>query len=255
MPYTTSELIAGSLKNLFAIMSNVGVEEIQRAVQVVQRQRGGLREGGPLCQPVLRAGQFGQGLGEAVRHPRKERQLMGRTPGSTRLQAPQDRANAQCLPQRPGHMDNTQRPRPLDVDSLAGGAHLWRDVNAALTHTTDAPGEAQQRLAIQGVGAAKVVDDMGSGASLDGVPARLGELVVLHQGTIFVVAFGRAQIHAYIIGIFYSNVKGCFHIGVSMFCGRIGEASLDLPCFSVLSWPMCALAPQTRVRQRVLYCE
>jgi integrase/recombinase XerD len=30
--------------------------------------------------------------------------------------------------------------------------------------------------------------------------------------------------------------------------GRIGEAPLDFPCFSVLSWPMCALAPQTRVK-------
>jgi len=32
-----------------------------------------------------------------------------------------------------------------------------------------------------------------------------------------------------------------------MFSGRIDEAPLDFPCFSVLSWPMCALAPQTRV--------
>src|SRR5262249_43809376 len=37
------------------------------------------------------------------------------------------------------------------------------------------------------------------------------------------------------------------YIRVSMFGGRIGEAPLDFPCFSVLSWPMCALAPQTRV--------
>src|SRR5215813_3852325 len=144
-------------------------------------------------------------------------------------------------------MDNTQRPRPLDVDGLAGGAHLGRDVNAALTHPIDAPGEAQQRFAIHGIGAAKVVDDVGSGAPLDGVPARLGELVVLHGGTVFVVAFGRAQIHTYTIGISHNNVKGFFYIRVSMFCGRIGEAPLDFPCFSVLSWPMCALAPQTRV--------
>jgi len=32
-----------------------------------------------------------------------------------------------------------------------------------------------------------------------------------------------------------------------MFSGRIDGAPLDFPCFSVLSWPMCALAPQTRV--------
>src|SRR5215831_16415881 len=90
---------------------------------------------------------------------------MGRTTRATRLQAPQNLANAQFLPQRPGHMDDPQRPSPLDVDGLAGGAHLWRDVEATLTHTTDAPGEAQQRLAIQGVDAAKVVDDVGDGVT------------------------------------------------------------------------------------------
>ena len=97
------------------------IEEIQREVQVVQRQRGGLREVGPLSPPVLIAGQFGQRLGEAVRHHREERQLMGRTTGATRLQAPQDLANAQLLPQRPGHVDDPQRPSPLDVEGLAGG--------------------------------------------------------------------------------------------------------------------------------------
>src|SRR5215468_2592902 len=159
---------------------------------------------------------------------------MGRPPGATRLQAPQDLANAQFLPQRSGHMDDTQRPSPLDVE-------------AALTHPTDALGEAQQRFAIQGVGAAKVVDDVGGGAPLGRVPARLGELVVLHGGTVFVVAFGRAQIHAYTIGILPNAVKRFFYIRVSMSGGRIGEVPLDFPCFSVLSWPMCALAPQTRV--------
>jgi hypothetical protein len=92
------------------------------------------------------------------------------------------------------------------------------------------------------------VDDVGGGAPLGRVPARLGELVVLHGGTVFVVACGRAQIHAYTIGILPSSVKRFFSIRVSMSGGRIGEAPLDFPCFSVLSWPMCALAPQTRVR-------
>ena len=171
---------------------------------------------------------------------------MGRTTRSPRLQAPQDLANAQFLPQRSGHVDNPQRSSPLDVESLAGGTHLWRDIEAALTHTTDALGEAQQRFAIQSVGAAKVVDDVGGGAPLGRVPARLGELVVLHGGTVFVVAFGRAQIHAYTIGVLQSSGKRFFSIRVSMSGGRIGEAPLDFPYFSVLSWPMCALAPQTR---------
>src|SRR5215475_9961579 len=98
-------------------------------------------------------------------------------------------------------MDDTQRPSPLDVDGLAGGAHLWREVEAALTHPTDTLGEAQQRVAIHGIGAAKVVDDVGGGALLGRVPARLGELIVLHGGTVFIVAFGRAQIHVYMIGV------------------------------------------------------
>ena len=37
----------------------------------------------------------------------------------------------------------------------------------------------RSRLRDQGVGAAKVVDDVGGGAPLGRVPARLGELVVL----------------------------------------------------------------------------
>jgi hypothetical protein len=132
---------------------------------------------------------------------------MGRTPRSPRLQAPQDLSNAQFLPQRSGHVDDTQWPSPLNVESLAGWAHLWRNVEAALTHTTDALGEAQQRVAIQGVGAAKVVDDMGGGAPLGRIPARLSELVVLHGGTVLVVAFGRAQIQAYTIGVLQPTFK------------------------------------------------
>src|SRR5215470_104182 len=103
---------------------------------------------------------------------------MGRTPRAPRLQAPQDLANAQFLPQCSGHMHEPQRPRPLNVDGLAGGAHFWRDVDALLTHAANTLGEAQKRLAIQGVSAAEVVDDVGAWAPLDGVPARLGELVV-----------------------------------------------------------------------------
>jgi hypothetical protein len=98
-------------------------------------------------------------------------------------------------------MDAPQRPSPLDVDGLAGWAHLWRHVDAPLTHATEALGEADKRLAIQGVSTAKVVDDVGGGTPLDGVPACLSELVVLHDGTVFVVAFGHAQIHAYTIGV------------------------------------------------------
>jgi hypothetical protein len=33
---------------------------------------------------------------------------------------------------------------------------------------------------------------------------------------------------------------------VSMFGGRIDEPPLDFPCFAVLSWPICALVPQTQ---------
>src|SRR5215471_92966 len=172
---------------------------------------------------------------------------MGRTTRSPRLHAPQDLANAQFLPQRSGHVDDSQWPSPLNVDSLAGWADLWRDVEADLTHTTEALGEAQQRVAIQGVGAAKVVDDVGARAPLGRIPARLGELVVLHGGTVFVVAFSRSQIHAYTIGVLISFVKIFCYSSVSMSSGRRGEAPLDFPCFSVLSWPMCALAPQTRV--------
>src|SRR5215468_6234301 len=246
--HISPEEIGGAKEDLALDGLDMSVEEIQREVQVVQRQRRGLWEVGSLREPVLIARQLGQGLGEAVRYHREERQLMGRTTGAARLQAPQDLANAQFLPQRPCHMDDPQRPSPLDVDGLAGGADLWRDVDAALTHTIDAPGEAQKRFTIQGVGAAKVVDDVGGGAPLGRVPARLGELVVLYGGTVFVVAFGRSQIHAYTIDILYNNVKRFLYIRVSMFCGRIGEAPLDFPCFSVLSWPMCALAPQTRAQ-------
>src|SRR4029434_6392518 len=155
---------------------------------------------------------------------------MGRTTRSSRLQAPQDLANAQFLPQCPRHVDDPQRPRPLNVDSLPGWAHLWRDVEATRAHATNARGEAEKRLTIQSVGAAKVVDDMGSGAPLDGVPARLGELVVLYDGTVFVLAFGRPQIHAYTIGVSQRTVKSFFHSRVSMFCGCTGE---DLPVFSL----------------------
>jgi hypothetical protein len=114
------EEIGGAKENLALDGFNVGVEEIQRKVQVVQRQCRGFREVDPLRPPVLIARPLGEGLGEAVRHHREERQLMGRTPRSPRLQAPQDLANAQFLPQRSGHVDDSYRSSPLNVDSLAG---------------------------------------------------------------------------------------------------------------------------------------
>jgi hypothetical protein len=96
--HISPEAIGGAKEDLALDGFNVGVEEIQREVQVVQCQRGGLWEVGPLRPPGLIAGQFGQGLGQAVRHHREERQCMGRTTRSPRLQAPQDLAKAQCLP-------------------------------------------------------------------------------------------------------------------------------------------------------------
>jgi hypothetical protein len=127
-------------------------------------------------------------------------------------------------------VDDTQRPSPLNVDSLSRWAYLWRDVEATLAHATDALGEAEKRLTIQSVGAAKVVDNMGSWAPLDRVPARLGELVVLYDRAVFVLAFSRSQLHAYIIGVSQRYVKDFFDIRVSMFCVSIGE---DLPVFSL----------------------
>src|SRR5262249_15923311 len=50
------------------------------------------------------------------------------------------------------------------------------------------------------------------------------------------------------IDVLQSFVKIFFYIRVSMSGGRIGEVLLDFPSFSVLSWPMCDLAPQTRDR-------
>jgi len=189
---------------------HVGVEAIQRAGQVVQRQRRGFWEGDPLRPPGLRARQLGEGRGEARRHQRAERQRMGRTPRSPRRQAPPARAHAQCLPQRSGHVDAPQRPSPRNVENLAGWADLWWDVAATRPPTTDALSEAQQHVAIPGVGAAKVVEDVGGGTPLGRVPARLGELVVLHGGTVFVVAFGRSQIHAYTRGVLPRYVKRFF---------------------------------------------
>lgn len=104
--HISPEEIGGAKEDLALDGLDVGVEKIEREVQVVQCQRGGLWEVGPLSQPVLLAGQFGEGLGQAVRHHREERQLMRRTTRSSRLQAPQDLANAQFLPQRPSHVDD-----------------------------------------------------------------------------------------------------------------------------------------------------
>ena len=81
----------------------------------------------------------------------------------------------------------TPSGRAHSMSMASPGGSPLEDVDAALTHTTDALGEAQQCCAIQGVGAAKVVDDVGGGAPLGRGPARLGELVVLHGGTVFVV--------------------------------------------------------------------
>ena len=56
--------------------------------------------------------------------------------------------------------------------------------------------EATQGHTIDLLSWAKVVDDLGDGAALVGIPGILGELVVLDGGAVSILAASGAQVHA-----------------------------------------------------------
>ena len=107
----------------------------------------------------------------------------------------------------------TPSGRAHSMSMASPGGSPLREVDAA-RHTRLMLWARRSSAARSKVGAAKVGDDVGGGAPLGRVPARLGELVVLHGGTVFVVAFGRAQIHAYTIGVLQRSVKRFLYIRV-----------------------------------------
>jgi hypothetical protein len=135
-----SEQIGGAEEDLAFDGLAVGVEEVEREVQLIERQRLGVRQVHPRPQPVVMARQLGERLQEAIGDHREQRQLVGGAPAAPPLVAAEDLADAELLPQRPHDVDGPQRARPLELDLLAQGREFGRGLDAGLAHARDAAG-------------------------------------------------------------------------------------------------------------------
>jgi hypothetical protein len=169
----------------------VRFEEVHRAVEMLQLQALPAGEEHLGGQPLLPTGELGGRLVHPVGHQRQERareRLARRAPPQ---QVAEHRVELELAPQRLDHVHHAKGPGVAHPHVRLGGQRLLAREDAQ-----DAPGQSLQGRAVQGVGAAEVVDDLRDGATLVAVPGVLGELVVLDHRAVGVAAASGAQVHA-----------------------------------------------------------
>jgi len=167
------------------------LEEVHGPVEVLELERPRARQEDLLGEPLLPAGELGRGRERPVRNHGEERPLE-RLADALPLQALREQGvDAEFLPELLEHVDAAVRPARVQADVLERGELLL-----AGEDPQDALGEAAQRVRVELVSPAEVVDDLGDGAAARGVPDVLGELVVAHLAAILVPAPRGAEVHA-----------------------------------------------------------
>jgi hypothetical protein len=89
-------------------------------------------------------------------------------------------------------MHGAERPGIEQVNVWLGDHRLLPGAD-----TQNAAGQATQGRTINLFGSAEILNDLGDGAALLGVPGILGELVVLDGGAIGILAASGAQVYAW----------------------------------------------------------
>ena len=120
----------------------VGLQEVHRAVRVLQRQALGARDVDLLLEPLLPAVQLGARCSGAISHHREQRAFDIEAQATRVCLRTDDLVDAQTLPQRQQHVDLAVGPRSHESHDAVPGAHDFLGRAAA----QDAGGQLAQAL-------------------------------------------------------------------------------------------------------------
>jgi len=197
----------------------VRLQEVHRAVQVLQRQPLGAGDARVFLQPLFVAVELGGRRADAVGHHRKERPLdvKAQPPGAGL--SVEDLSDTQALPQRLQHIEVAIGPSAHQAPVGAIGHDLLG--RAAAQDTLCQPAQPLDDRFI--LGASTVAKDARLGAALLGIPGVLGKLKVGDDTAVGAFLLGLTQVHV-------PNARNCTpwlsrHSGQSMYlwlCGRTG---------------------------------
>ena len=173
-------------------------EEIERAVELVDRQLARFRQPGDVGQPAGGATELRAGVVQTLRRHGEQRQLVRRGQVSAVHAGADGLADAEFLPQGAGDQCDAEVEDGVDLDLRDGGLAADRQGASGIgvDDALDAGDQTLQGGAVELVGAAEAVHHPRFGALGLGVPVVLGEGVVGDRGAVAVTPLGDAQIHA-----------------------------------------------------------
>jgi hypothetical protein len=174
-------------------------EDIQGALEVLQRQGLGLWPIHRIGQPGLVASQRGGGTGEPVGRHGEHGRIVGGVTAVLRPRLPPPRPDAQLFPSSAGGVEHPGR-----IDGLAGvEADIRRDLAGrpidaiVVGHAPDTLGPSAPGLRLDLVGTAERIADPRLRAPSCLMVVMFGELVVDGDRTVLASLSGRASVQAY----------------------------------------------------------
>src|SRR5665647_1844513 len=147
-----------------------------------------------LADPA-RGRQLGGRGQSTIRDQREEHALGALVAASPFEQAPHDGVDSEALPEPVQGVAAAQRPRPEELEALAGGEQCRLGIGLGGEEARERAREALQRRPARCVLAAEVVDHLGARALRHGVPRVVGELQVADDRAVLVLARCRAHVH------------------------------------------------------------
>jgi hypothetical protein len=169
-------------------------EEIERAVELIDGEAGGIGQKRDIGQPAFGTGELGAGRIQPVRRHGEEGRLMRRGQAALGDATPDRRADAEILPQTARGQHHAELEHMLDVDR-GGLRGAVGDGLPLVEHAVDAVDQALQRSPVELVGAAEIMHDARLGPLGGGVPVVLGQRVIRDRGAVPIPALRHPQVH------------------------------------------------------------
>ena len=169
-------------------------QEVHHPIGRVVGEPGTVGDRDPFGHPAGR-GQLAARLQRPLRHQREQHPL-----GRVRVQAPVrgDPVQRRADPQPPPEL--VEQPRPADaarVQDLDLAGVRGRDRLLRVEESRDRGDQPGQRVAVDGLGAAEVVDHLRRGHPGDRVAFAVRQLQIRHRRTVAVASLRLPQVHPY----------------------------------------------------------
>ena len=172
-------------------------QKIHGPIKLIETEILGLRQPG-LIEPALMAGELGAWPVQPLRRHGKKRGFMRRFQLLLTHTLLDGFANPELLPHRLGDMNDPEVEHAInhDIRDLNGPAPFGGPIDTAVDqNTANAVRQPFQDIAIQAVGTAEAMDDLGFGPLLGLVPHVLGECVILDRRSVSILPFGAPKVH------------------------------------------------------------